>query len=73
MASKHYRKEGAAPFLEIDRRRVTLSEAQERFAERDRREASDTRTPAQKWLEDPAPGRSALAIKIDAKHKTSAQ
>jgi hypothetical protein len=29
--------------------------------ERDRREANDTRTPAQKWLGDPPPNRSALA------------
>jgi hypothetical protein len=32
-----------------------------RIAERDQREAADTRTPAQIWLNDPAPGRSALA------------
>jgi hypothetical protein len=29
--------------------------------ERERRQASDTRTPAQKWLGDPEPNRSALA------------
>jgi hypothetical protein len=33
-----------------------------RFAERDR-QASDDRTPVQKWLGDPPPDRSALANK----------
>jgi hypothetical protein len=41
--------------------RVSKDDAQKRFAERDQRLANDTRTEAQKWLNDPAPGRSALA------------
>jgi hypothetical protein len=32
-------------------------------AERDRREAADTRTEAERWLNDPPPDRSALAAK----------
>ena len=35
--------------------------ARQRFAERDTREARDTRTPAQRWFGDPPAGRSALA------------
>jgi hypothetical protein len=61
MASKHYRREGAAPFLQAHR--VNADDAKARLAERDRREASDTRTPAQKWLNEPPPDRSALASK----------
>ena len=36
---------------------------EKRFAERERREAADTRTEAQKWLGDPPADRSALAAK----------
>jgi hypothetical protein len=36
--------------------RVSKDDAQKRFAERDQRLANDTRTEAQKWLNDPAPG-----------------
>jgi hypothetical protein len=35
-------------------------------AERDARVARDTRTEAQRWLNDPPPGRSALARKPTA-------
>jgi hypothetical protein len=38
-------------------------QAAQRLAERDRREAADTRTEAERWLGDPPPSRSALAIK----------
>jgi hypothetical protein len=41
--------------------RIDPHEAQERFRERDARAALDTRTPAQVWLGEPPPGRSALA------------
>jgi hypothetical protein len=41
--------------------RVDADEARQRFAERDAREAADTRTAAQRWLGDPPLGRSALA------------
>jgi hypothetical protein len=34
-----------------------------RMAERERRAAADTRTAAEQWLNDPEPGRSALARK----------
>ena len=39
----------------------------ERFAERDQRLASDNRTPVQRLLDDPPPGRSALAHHSTAK------
>jgi hypothetical protein len=42
-------------------RRVTPDEYRARAAERDQRQASDTRTEAQRWLGDPVPSRSALA------------
>jgi hypothetical protein len=50
-----------AKFIDANRWRVTQQEALQRFAERAAREAADTRTPAQRWLNDPPPGRSALA------------
>jgi hypothetical protein len=50
-----------AAFIHANRWRVTPRDAAERFAERDEREAADTRTEAQRWLGDPPPGRSALA------------
>ena len=34
-----------------------------RLRKRDRWEAADTRTEAQRWLGDPPPSRSALAVK----------
>ena len=59
---------GAAQFAEIDH--VTADERQARFAERDRREAVDDRTPAQRWLNDPAPGRSALSARYVRQDKS---
>jgi hypothetical protein len=47
--------------IHANRWRVTPRDAAERFAERNEREAADTRTEAQRWLGDPPPGRSALA------------
>jgi hypothetical protein len=41
-------------------RRVPPEDYHQRLAERDARNAADTRTPAQVWLNDPAPSRSAL-------------
>src|SRR5262245_152244 len=50
-----------AKFIDANRWRVTEQDAAQRFAERDIREAADIRTPAQRWLNDPPPDRSALA------------
>ena len=63
MARKYER--GASALVQVDSRRVSADEAKARLAERDEREAADTRTEVQRWLNDPAPGRSALAIKTD--------
>lgn len=52
---------GAGPFVEIDSRRVSVTDLRARLADRDRRLASDTRTEAQKWLGDPPRSQSALA------------
>jgi hypothetical protein len=38
-----------------------------RLQERDQREAADTRTEAQKWLNDPPHDRSALANRLPGK------
>jgi hypothetical protein len=54
-------KSTASQLLKLYSGRVDPHEAAQRFAERDQRQAADTRTPAQVWLNDPAPGRSALA------------
>jgi hypothetical protein len=53
------RKLTAAKFINVDRR-VGPTEARQRMAERDQRQAADTRTPAQVLLGEPPPGRSAL-------------
>ena len=50
----------------FDRWRVTPQEALQRFAERAAREAADTRTPAQRWLNDPPPGRIGIGASIDS-------
>jgi hypothetical protein len=60
---QHQRKRFAALFNPIDRR-VSPDEAKQRFAERDRRDAVDTRTEAQRWLNDPPYDRSALALAL---------
>jgi len=59
-------------FIDANRWRVTPQEALKRFAERAAREAADTRTPAQRWLNDPPPGRSALAQVKDLGPRISA-
>jgi hypothetical protein len=41
--------------------RPRLADVKKRFAERDRRQATDTRSAAEKWLGDPPRERSALA------------
>jgi hypothetical protein len=61
--SRKSRRRGAASFVRAERVRVDLAEAEQRFAERDQRDAADNRTEAQRWLNDPPPGRSALAAK----------
>jgi hypothetical protein len=50
-------------YVNAARDRVDPGEAEQRLAERDQREAADTRTEAQRWLNDPPPGRSALVAK----------
>ena len=55
------RKRGASQFIGLNRHRVDPDDLKNRFAERDRRQAADTRTEAQKFLGDPSPDRSALA------------
>jgi hypothetical protein len=54
------RRNGASAFVVFDRA-VSATDLKIRIAERDRREAADSRTDAQKWLGDPPPARSALA------------
>jgi hypothetical protein len=54
------RKLTAAVFVDVDRR-VAPADLKVRLAERDQREAADTRTEAQRWLGDPPRERSALA------------
>jgi hypothetical protein len=55
------RKQGAAAFIGLGGRHpVDPDTLRSRMQERDQREASDTRTEAQRWLGDPEPARSAL-------------
>src|SRR5262245_26751705 len=49
--------------LKIDPR-PRLADVKKRFAERDQRQATDTRSAAEKWLGDPPPDRSALASRL---------
>ena len=56
------RKEGAAGYINVDRSRMNPVDLRERLAERDMRQLTDTRTEAQKFLGDPSPDRSALAL-----------
>src|SRR5262249_39547686 len=50
----------ASDFIQLQGK-TNLADAKARIAERDEWLAADTRTPAQVWLGDPPPGRSALA------------
>jgi hypothetical protein len=60
MESRKPRKQGASAFLGLGGHRPIDPEIlRTRLQERDRREAGDTRTEAQKWLGDPPPDRSA--------------
>jgi hypothetical protein len=61
-----------ATFIAANRWRVTPQEALQRFAERAAREAADTRTPAERRLGDPEPGRSALT-QANASHPATAK
>ena len=61
--ARKYRRRGAATYIHAARDRVDPAEVEQRLAERARREAADTRTEAQRWLNDPPPDRSALAAK----------
>jgi hypothetical protein len=55
------RRSPASLLIDANKSRVPPEDAQARLEERDRRQAADTRTPAQVWLNEPPPGRSALA------------
>jgi hypothetical protein len=59
--TRKYRRRGAATCVQAVRDRIDPAEVEQRLAERERREAADTRTEAEKWLGDPQPSRSALA------------
>ncbi len=55
---------GAGPYLKLNAdRKPPADDVRIRCEERDQRAAADTRTEAQRWLNDPPPGRSALATK----------
>ena len=54
---------GASALVQIGRHHVSADDAAARFAERDARQASDTRTEAQRWLNEPEPVRSALVTR----------
>ena len=56
-------KSTAAQLLNLYSGRVDPQDAAARFAERDARMAADTRTDAQRWLNDPPPDRSALVTR----------
>jgi len=51
----------AALLIDAPKCRPPPEDARARIAERDARNAADTRTPARVWLNEPPPGRSALA------------
>jgi hypothetical protein len=51
----------AAEFIGLGGHHPDPQILRERMRERDQREAGDTRSPAEKWLGDPPPDRSALA------------
>ena len=53
------RKRGASLFIGLNRHRAT--DLKNRLAERDRRQLTDNRTPAEKYFGDPSPDRSVLA------------
>ena len=55
------RNPGASQFIGLNRHRVTATDLKSRLAERDRRQLADNRTPAENFLGDPPPDRSALA------------
>jgi hypothetical protein len=57
----HKHRSPVAEILALGANRVSPADAKQRLAERDQRLATDTRTPAQVWLNDPEPSRSALA------------
>jgi hypothetical protein len=60
---RKYKRRGAATYVNAARNRVDPAEVEKRLAEREQREAADTRTETQRWLGDPPPSRSALAAK----------
>jgi hypothetical protein len=65
--TRKYRRRGAATCVQAVRDRVDPAEAEKRLAEREAREAADTRTEAERWLGDPPPSRSALAARMTMK------
>jgi len=48
-------------FTKIEPRYVSPDDVKARLLEAQARQRADTRTEAQRWLNDPPPGRSALA------------
>jgi hypothetical protein len=56
-----------AEILALGANRVDARDVAMRLAERDQREAADTRTEAQRWLGDPPLSESALAQRRDTK------
>jgi hypothetical protein len=59
---RKYERGGAGKYVQAERH-VTPSEKAARFAERDAREASDSRTEAQRLVGDPPADRSALVTR----------
>jgi hypothetical protein len=56
-----WRKLSASVFIGLSGQYIDAAEVKARLEERDRQAALDTRTEAERWLNDPPPGRSALA------------
>ena len=62
--SRRYRRRGPASVVRARSAFAsTLPKPSKDLPKRDQREAADTRTEAQRWLNDPPPDRSALAAK----------
>ena len=61
--ARKYKRRGAATYVSAARDRADPAEVEKRLSEREAREASDTRTPQEKFLGDPPPSRSALVAK----------
>ena len=60
LAQRRERRKRRAITATPDDHKAVRTDAEERIAERDRLAALDNRSPAQVWLNDPPPWRSAL-------------